>query len=70
MSKEVSGSRRYHAGGAAEIPFSEFYLSATAHSYTNDELTSMWEDVHKYDVIWLDVASADAKAKTAKPTKV
>lgn len=66
----MSGSRRYHAGGAAEIPFSEFYLWATAHGYTSEELVSMWEDVHKYDVVWLEVATADAKTKTAKPTNV
>ena len=60
---ELSGSRNYTAAGAAEIPFSEFYFWANAHSYTKAELVSMWEDVHTVDKVWLSESNRYAEAK-------
>lgn len=52
--RELNGSRRYHAAGAAGIPFSEFYLWARAYQFSTLELVDNWESVHRYDEIWLD----------------
>lgn len=66
---EISGSRNYHAAGAAEIPFSEFFLWAIAHDYTKAELVCMWEDVHTVDRVWLSEAAKIRKeqAPAKKP---
>lgn len=50
---ELSGSRNYSFGGAAEIPFSEFFLYATAHDYTHAEMRCMWEGLHSVDTTFL-----------------
>ena len=61
--RELNGSRRYHMGGAAGIPFSEFYLWARAHGFSCTELTDTWEGVHRYDEIWLDEQAAWQKSQ-------
>lgn len=65
---ELTGSRRFHTAGAAEIPFSEFFLWAYAHQYDRQEMECMWEDVHIIDKAWLDVVAKNqkAQAETAK----
>lgn len=62
---ELSGSRNYTMGGAAEIPFSEFFLWAHAHGYSKLEMQSMWEDVHTVDRVWLH--ETQKKAEAEKP---
>lgn len=63
---DLSGSRNYHAGGFAEIPFSEFFLWAVAHRYTPAELECMWEDIHAIDKIWLTLQAETQKESTEK----
>lgn len=67
---ELSGSRNYTPGGVAEIPFSEFYMWATAHEYTKSEMQSMWEDLHVFDSIWVSEnrkrSQKDAEDKQSK----
>lgn len=63
---ELSGSRNYTAGGAAGIPFSEFFLWAVAFRYSREELEYMWEDVHHIDVVWLSETTKRAKAEIAQ----
>ena len=50
---DLGGSRRYTAGGAANIPFSEFYLYSKAYGFEPDEVTDVWEDLKLIDSIWL-----------------
>jgi len=66
---ELSGSRNYHMGGAAEIPFSEFFMWALAHRYTPLEMECMWEDVHVIDKVWLG-AQADHKKDTQEAAEI
>ena len=68
---ELAGSRRYTAGGAAEIPFSEFYLWAVAHNYDRAEMECMWEDLHIIDKVWLQEITKiqKAQAESAKTSQ-
>jgi hypothetical protein len=61
--RDLNGSRRYHMGGAAGIPFSEFYLWARAHGFSCTDLTDAWEAVHRYDEIWLEEQAIWQKAQ-------
>lgn len=54
-------------GGAAEIPFSEFFLWSLAHDYDRSEMECMWEDVHTIDKAWLDEVTKKQKAQAEKP---
>lgn len=67
FSKEVfddlGGSRRYTAGGAANIPFSEFYLYAQMHGFDSWDMVDIWEDLKTIDNIWLPKVAEKMAAK-------
>lgn len=50
---DLGGSRRYTAGGAANIPYSEYFLYATAHRFSSEDLIDYWQDLKLIDSIWL-----------------
>ena len=69
--EELSGSRRYTSGGAANIPFSEYDRYAKAYNFDQTELAEYWEELRIVDDIWLqEVAknqkNAEAQAKKGK----
>ncbi len=65
--EDLGGSRRYTAGGAANIPFSEFYLYALAYKFEPDEMVDVWEDLKLIDSIWLSKV-AEKQAAQQKST--
>ena len=60
---DLGGSRRYTAGGAANIPFSEFYLYAKAHNFDSEDLIDVWQDLRIVDSIWLSKVAEKQAAK-------
>jgi hypothetical protein len=63
----LGGSRRYTAGGPANIPFSEFYLYAKAYAFEDSDTTEVWEDLKLLDTIWLSKV-AEKQAASQKTT--
>lgn len=64
---DLSGSRNYTMGGAANIPFSEFYLYAQAYGFSSGDLIDVWQDLRIVDSIWLS-KSAEKQASKQKST--
>lgn len=62
----LHGSRNYTAGGAANIPFSEYERYARAYGFSRLELIDVWEDLLIIDNIWLaKVAEKQAVEKNS-----
>ena len=60
---ELSGSRRFTMGGPANIPFSEFYLYAVAHSFSRQETVEVWDDLRQMDNAWLSAVREKMEAE-------
>ncbi len=60
----LTGSRRYTAGGPANIPISEYDVYARGYGFTAMEWRDTWEDLQVIDSIWLtEVAKKMAASK-------
>lgn len=68
---ELTGSRRYTAGGPANIPISEYEVYAKAYGFSQTEYTEYWEDLQVVDSVWLSelAKKREAAEKQAKKGK-
>ena len=68
---DPTGSRRYTAGGAGNIPISEYDVYAKAYGFSQTEYTEYWEELQNVDNVWLsEVAKKrEAAEKQAKKGK-